>query len=163
MSKPTVSKPVTLRHFAFRIAGPREFCIAGAINGLIAYWLYGQAESVTLFTDYPLAAMLIPMSILLPGLSSFFGVLAASLGRKAAAIDPPMANELRWLPFAIRIGIGMALIVGLLTILILWGCRLQGFNPSFNGFHAFLAITVGSGLAAAICHVNAIFLSTRVL
>jgi hypothetical protein len=64
-----------LRRFAWRIAGPRDFAINFAVNGLIAWWVFGSSDPVPLAGTESIFKMLLPMSALESAITSYFGLM----------------------------------------------------------------------------------------
>ena len=157
----TPPKPLNLRQFAFAVAGPREVLIAGAINGGIAWLLFGCMDQVRLVGGHSLAVMLVPTAFLLPGLSSFFGVLAGALGRRAGAIAPPLAPDTPWIPLAVRVGLVRAVGIGGAATIALYLAYRWGVNFTCDGGLAAAAIALGTGAAAYGLHTTAILATRR--
>lgn len=159
------SVPIGLRHYAWWIAGPREFAIVAIVNGLIAWLLFGGRGEVGFAGDGGAFMMLVPMAFLLPLLSSFFGVLAIMHQRAVGRVTPTIASPTPWMGFAIglsitRAGIGVAAMWILKSLILRWA-----FAISLSSAILIVCIAIGSGLAGWVLHATAMIrtdeLSTR--
>lgn len=160
-STASAAAPIGIRRFAFGVAGPREFAIAGAINGVIAWLMFRGMPRVPLVDGYGLSTMLIPMSFLLPGLSSYFGVLVGALGRKARAITPPLPPQTRWLAFAVRVGLLRGLAGGACGLLLYYALRDPLNGAAWSAWGAIAGIFLLSGILAYLVHSTAVLATLR--
>jgi len=97
--------PLSVREFAYRVAGPREFVIVLFINTTIPYWVYRELDSVPLTGGHSVASVALPMSFLLCTLTTFFGWFNAIKERRAGTVVPPIADNIHWSGRAWRDGL----------------------------------------------------------
>ncbi len=88
--------PLSVREFAWRVAGPREFVIVLVINTIIPYWVYRGLDLVPLTGEHSVASVVLPMSFLLCTLTTFFGWFNAIKERRAGRVLPPLVDNIRW-------------------------------------------------------------------
>lgn len=162
--KASLATNASLARFAWRIAGPREFVIAGAINAAFAYWLFWGTDRVPLAggpaeTGPSVMTMAVPTGWLLPALSSFFGVLVGSQ-RSEAGTQPKSRRQL--LTQATRIGLVRGLIGLAVMSIAAVVCGHIKPTPNLDGRAVTIAITVVAGTAAYFLHATAILRARRV-
>jgi hypothetical protein len=118
MTLATVAPPPISR-LAWRVFAPLDAGINGAINGAIAWWLYGARDEVSLTGPHGLPMMLLPMTFILATATTFFGIANAVRERRAGRASPPLAADAPW---RWRAG-GEALAVGVVAWLAAVGGR----------------------------------------
>ena len=153
--------------FIWKVALPREFAINAVVNGAIAYLLFWHRVDVPLTGWSGLASMLVPMSFLLPWLTSFFGVASfawnPSVQQESLKIsrdlDKPIPEKLtpwKWGSYAIGLAFVHAFISFGTTLLVLQTIDSAGLSPRLTGWGSVLSIAIGSGLAACFFHRRSI-------
>ena len=153
--------------FIWKVALPREFAINAVVNGAIAYLLFWHRVDVPLTGWSGLASMLVPMSFLLPWLTSFFGVASfawnpliqqesLNLSRDLSKPTPEIMKPWKWGSYAIGLAFVHALISFGATLLVLHTIDSAGFSPQLTGWGSVLSIAIGSGLAACFFHRRSI-------
>ena len=65
--------PMTVKEFAWRVAGPRDFFINLVVNATIPFWVFKGMDLVPLTGSHSVASVVLPMSFLLCTLTTFFG------------------------------------------------------------------------------------------
>lgn len=152
---------MSLRKFAYRVAGPREFFIAGAINAGIAWLLFGGRSEVPLTGTHGVMAMGVPMSFLLPALSGFFGMLAAVRLRKLGQVEPSLPADTRWLTWSLRRATLWSFVCGIAALLLAWGLAKLPSQPTWDGSSVVAGLFLVSGIFAAIVHTRAVLATQR--
>lgn len=142
----TERAPLSVREFAWRIAGTRDFVINLIVNTTIAFWVFRRHDSVPLTGGHSVAAVVLPMSFLLCTLTTFFGWFNAIKERRMGTVVPPIAKGIRWSGRAWRDGLavgvrGLAVAMGV-TFLV--NRLIPGATISF-----WIAVS-GIGLCAAV-------------
>jgi len=151
-----------LDDFMLRVAMPREFAINFIVNGGIAAFLFWNRSEVPLTGLDGLSAMLMPMSFLLPWLTSFFGVASYAWTPSVHVEDanqgdgPSSTKPWQWGRLALRLAFLHAFAVMVAMYLILRAFSIVGSTPVLSGATSVLGIALGSGLVACILHRRSI-------
>ncbi len=154
-------KPPTIREFAFRVAGPRDFLINLVVNGTIAWLVYGGRETVPLIGWHSIWVMLLPMALLESTLTTFFGYLAGALKRKAGAITPPLAPEVPWLNVAIRAGLRWGCGAAGVCIVVMLLLAVTGADVQLPPWIVIGGIGLFSGCLAYVLHTRAVLQAAK--
>src|SRR5688572_7653152 len=104
-SSSTDSTNTRLRRLAFRVAGPRDAAINLAINGTIAWWLFGGLEAVPLSGSESIFMILLPMSFIESTLTTFFGLLNGAIELRKIHPSRPTFFRRQWFAAAIIQGL----------------------------------------------------------
>jgi len=148
--------PLTVKQFAWRVAGPRDFVINLVVNSTIPFWLFRGHDAVPLTGWHSVAAVVLPMSFLLGTLTTFFGWFNAIKERRAGLVVPPVVPGTPWAGRAWRAGLAVGLpALAIATAAVLLAARLApeatvGFWP------AVLGIGFLSGVAGLVLHARAV-------
>ena len=81
---------------AWRVFAPLDAAINVAINGGIAWWLFGGRDQIPLTGPGGLTTMAVPMTVILTTATTFFGVGNAVRARRLGWAAPPLAADARW-------------------------------------------------------------------
>lgn len=153
--------PNTLRGFALRVAGPREFIITLVINTIVAVWVFHGARDVPLAGGFSLLTYFGPMSFLLPSLTTFFGIMNGVNQRRSGRVRPSWPAGGRWIPAAIISGLvcGCCICFGCVALFHL----LDKLAPEIvmPKWVALGAIGLTAGVLGYILHSLAVVLSGR--
>ena len=85
-------KPMTVKEFAWRVAGPRDFCINLVVNATIPFWVFKGMDLIPLTGAHSVASVVLPMSFLLCTLTTFFGWFNAVKERRAGVVEPALVG-----------------------------------------------------------------------
>lgn len=155
-----------LRCFAFQIAGPRDFVINLAINGAIAWYLFGDRTSVPLAGSGSIFTMLLPMAFIESTLTTFFGLLNGAIRlrklRSSSILEATTARKKEWLVYATRQSFCFG-VIGLATaIVIQFVVRLAFPSVMLAPRTVILVIGLSSGLLAYCLHVRAVLAAAKI-
>ena len=153
--------PVPITKFAWQIAGIREIIINLVINSIIPLWVYSKQDQVPLWGWHGLIVVLGPMSMLLPWLTSFFGVLAGSLSRIGGAVLPRLDPKTRWVGFAVRLATLRTLIVSPIVWSFVYLLSKAYPEWSMSSRIAVFSLCFGSAIVAYLFHATAIISTLR--
>jgi len=96
--------PMTVKQFAWRVAGPRDFFINLVINATIPFWVFKGMDMVPLTGSHSVASVVLPMSLLLCTLTTFFGWFNAVKERRAGVVEPALVQDTKRARMACIIG-----------------------------------------------------------
>ncbi|MDX1920988.1 MAG: hypothetical protein SFU25_09680 [Candidatus Caenarcaniphilales bacterium] len=118
---PTISERDSLKNFAYRVAGPRDFVLNLVVNAAIPWWITKGMVFVPLFGATSIFSLLAPMGFILVGATSFFGFfngLTKGKVNKETLIYRFKTNP-SWLIPTLLTSLAFGIIGGLTFILIL--------------------------------------------
>ena len=147
----------SVQRFVLRTAIPREFVINAMINGVIAFFVYRNRIDIPILGWGGLMAMLGPMSLLMPWLTSFFGVFSCAMARNVGIIVPSDPQDLRWLQRALKIALVNTIFICPTIITFIYFCHYFFQHATFNSATAILGISFGSAFIACLIHSYSIF------
>lgn len=148
--------PPPIDRLAWRVFAPLDAVINMAINGGVAWWLYGGREEVSLVGPYGLPMMGLPMTFILATLTTFFGWFNAVRERRAGRASPPLAADAPWAMRAWAESLVTGVVVWLLALAVVLAGRSVGADGSLGPAAAILAITAYAGLLAFLLHGRAV-------
>lgn len=152
----TITSDSHLRRFAYFVAGPRDFAINVAINGTVAWWIFGGSESVPLAGTESIFKMLLPMSAIESTLTSFFGLLSGSRELSERAAIKTMILQRNWIALAI----GFSLIQGILGFSVfvaaMYAARWIAPEATLSPRSVPLIVGLLSGILAYVLHSKAV-------
>jgi len=148
--------PMTVKQFAWRVAGPRDFFINLVINATIPFWVFKGMDLVPLTGSHSVASVVLPMSLLLCTLTTFFGWFNAVKERRAGVVEPALVEGTKWASKAwvngFTVGVPAFLIAGGLT----FGANQLAPDASVGFWTAVLGIGFGAGVLGYVLHSMAI-------
>ncbi len=100
---------MTLRRFALTVAGPIDAAINLLLNGAICWFFLRSATSLPLTGSFSAESFLAPMFFLLFCLATYFGIRNGVIQRQNGLSGQPLAHDVRWRGWAIRLGISYGL------------------------------------------------------
>ncbi len=155
---PDLSKkrPMTIKRFAWRVAGPRDFFINFVINATISFWVFRGMDMVPLTGSHSVASVVLPMSLLLCTLTTFFGWLNAVKERRAGAVGLAIAEGTKWAGQAWFNGFAMGLPAFLIALCITFGVDQFAPDTSVGFWTAVFGIGLGAGVLGYVLHSMAI-------
>ena len=155
-----------LRRFAYLLAGPRDFVINLAINGAIAWYLFGDRTSVPLAGPGSIFTMLLPMAFIESTLTTFFGLLNGAIRRRklrsSSVMAATTARKKEWLVAAARQSLFYGVIGLAMAIIVQFVVRLAFPSVMLAPRTVILVIGLSSGLLAYCFHVRAVLASTKI-
>ncbi len=145
-----------LRRFAFRVAGPRDFAINLAINGTIAWWVFGGRTAIPLTGSESIFVMLLPMAFIESTLTTFFGLLDRTV--ELRKLDSTLEPTRRWNWFVAAAS--HSLLWGIIGLMLAFVVRfaLQRAVPAvvLSPRTVVFVIGLSSGVLAYVMHVRAV-------
>jgi hypothetical protein len=161
VNKGSSAAAMTVRRFAYTVAGPRDFVINLVVNGSIAWLVFGRHETVPLVGWGSIWVMLLPMSLLESGLTTFFGCLAGALKRKAGLLAPPLDPAAAWLDVAVREGLlwGMGALGVAVTLML--ALAATGVQVQLPAWQVIVGVGLLSGVLAYALHTRAVLRAGR--
>jgi len=148
--------PPPIGRLAWRVFAPLDAVINMAINGGVAWWLYGGRDDVSLVGPYGLPMMALPMTFILATLTTFFGWFNAVRERRAGRASPRLAGDAAWASRAGTESLTTGVVVWLLALAVVLAGRSVGADGSLGPAGAILAITAYAGLLAFLLHGRAV-------
>lgn len=148
--------PPPIGQLAWRVFAPLDAAINVAINGGVAWWLYGSRDEISLAGPFGLPMMALPMTFILATLTTWFGVFNAVRERRAGRASPPLAADARWAVRAWAEALTTGVVAWLLVAAAVWGAASLEITTSIGPTGAILAITVYAGLLALLLHGRAV-------
>lgn len=148
--------PMSVRDFAWRVAGPRDFLINLLVNTAIPFLLFRGLDAVPLTGRHSLSAIVVPMSFLLCTLTTFFGWFNAIKERRAGTVVPAVEPGTRWATRAWLAGlaVGLPAVAATTATAVLLGRFAAGVTVGY--WPAVLGIGVAAGLAGLFLHARAV-------
>lgn len=156
MSDAAPPPPPPIARLAWRVFAPLDAVINMAINGGVAWWLYGGREEIPLVGPYGLPMMLLPMTFILATLTTFFGWFNAVRERRAGRASPTLAGDAPWALRAWAEALATGAVAWLLALALVLAGRSVGADGSLKPAAAILAITASAGLLAFLLHGRAV-------
>lgn len=153
--------PLSVPFYAFFMAGPCDFAINVAINTLIPWWVFGEAERTPLYGPHSLFYVMLAITFFCATLTTVSGYFNCVRERKAGRVVPPVDATLPWgkaawstglkrgvVALAIGIALAMALYPSLKdatvpTTIAIWTAGLYAGTLGY-WLHAWAIITAGS-------------------
>jgi hypothetical protein len=153
---PPSRPPRSVRDFAWRVAGPRDFVINLLINTAVPFWVFRGHDLVPLTGRHSVASVVLPMSFLLCTLTTFFGWFNCIKERRAGAVVPAVAAGTKWAARAWLAGLAVGLPA--LTATVGVAFVLGRFFPdaTIGYWPAVLGIGITAGLAGLFLHARAV-------
>ena len=151
---PAAAPPIG--RLAWRVFAPFDATINIAINGGIAWWLYGGRDGISLAGPYGLPMMALPMTLILATLTTLFGWFNAVRERRAGRASPPLATDARWAARAWLDAILTGAVAWLLAGTVGLAVRSLAPDASLGPTGAILSITAYAGLLAFLLHGRAV-------
>lgn len=145
---------IALQRFLWKIALPREFAINLVINTTIAFLVFRGRNNIGLLGWGGIASMLIPMSILLPFFTSFFGVFAGRIARLGNSELPPLDHQKPWIGFAVLTSLRNSIVVMCANAAVLYG--LDYGMPGIEMVWAWVVLGIGVGSALFACFLHGV-------
>ena len=149
-------KPMTIKKFAWRVAGPRDFFINFMINATISFWVFKNMDTVPLTGSHSVASVVLPMSFLLCTLTTFFGWFNAVQERRTGAVGPALTEGTKWAGQAWLNGLAVGLPAFLIALGITFGVDQFAPDMSVGFWKAVLGIGSGAGVLSYVLHSMAI-------
>ncbi len=149
-------RTMSIRDFAWRVAGPRDFIINFIINTTIPFWIFQGLDAVPVTGKHSVASILLPMSLLLGTLTTFFGCFNAIKERRAGTVLPPFVAGTPWAGRAWLSGLatgGLALAV---TVTVTFLVSRLAPELTVSYWTAVLGIGFTAGLAGFVLHSVAV-------
>jgi hypothetical protein len=150
-----------LRQFAFRVAGPRDFAINLAINGTIAWWLFGGREAIPISGSESIFNMLLPMAYIESTLTTFFGLLNGTLRLRKLDSSLETVRRGRWFLTAVGQSVFYGFVALAIAISIRFILRFAFPTAVLSPRSVVILIGLTSGLLGYILHVRAVLASSR--
>lgn len=150
-----------LQRFAYLIAGPRDFAINLLINGVIAWYLFGDRTSVPLAGSGSIFGMLLPMAFIESTLTTFFGMLNGAIRLRKLQFSTPRARRRELLAAAARQGLYCGVIGLTLAIIVQFVVRLAFSSGTLAPQTVIALIGLSSGLLAYCLHVRAVLAARK--
>ena len=149
-------KPMTVKEFAWRVAGPRDFCINLVVNATIPFWVFKGMDLIPLTGRHSVASVVLPMSFLLCTLTTFFGWFNAVKERRAGLVEPALVEGTKWAGQAWINGFTVGLPAFLIALGITFGVNQFAPDASVGFWTAVLGIGFGAGVMGYVLHSLAI-------
>ena len=149
-------KPMTVKEFAWRVAGPRDFCINLVVNATIPFWVFKGMDLIPLTGSHSVASVVLPMSFLLCTLTTFFGWFNAVKERRAGVVEPALVGGTKWAGQARINGFTVGLPAFLIALGITFGVNQFAPDASVGFWTAVLGIGFGAGVMGYVLHSLAI-------
>lgn len=148
--------PMTVKEFAWRVAGPRDFFINLVVNATIPFWVFKGMDLVPLTGSHSVASVVLPMSFLLCTLTTFFGWFNAVKERRAGVVEPALVEGTKWAGQAWINGFSVGLPAFLIVLGITFGVDQYAPDASVGFWAAVLGIGFGAGVLGYVLHSMAI-------
>ena len=148
--------PMTIKKFAWRVAGPRDSFINFVINATISFWVFKGMDMVPLTGSHSVASVVLPMSFLLCTLTTFFGWFNAVKERRTGAVGPAFKEGTKWAGQAWLNGLAVGLPAFLIALGITFGVDQLAPDTSVGFWKAVLGIGSGAAVLGYVLHSMAI-------
>ena len=148
--------PMTIKKFAWRVAGPRDSFINFVINATISFWVFKGMDMVPLTGSHSVASVVLPMSFLLCTLTTFFGWFNAVKERRTGAVGPAFIEGTKWAGQAWLHGLAVGSPAFLITLGITFGVDQFAPDMSVGFWKAVLGIGSGAAVLGYVLHSMAI-------
>ena len=145
-----------LPRIAWRVFAPLDAAINIAINGGIAWWLYGGSDEIPLTGPAGLTMMALPMTFILSAATTYFGVWNAVRERRAGRVEPALGVGASWKSSACTEAVATGVVAWLLAVGAAW--LLGRFNPDarVGPVTAVSGIATYAGVVAFLLHGRAV-------
>ncbi|MFM8891454.1 MAG: hypothetical protein ACKOTB_07500, partial [Planctomycetia bacterium] len=153
--------PPAIARLAWRVFAPIDLVINVAINGTIAWWLFGSRPTVPLTGPAGLTSMVLPMSLILATLTTFSGFCNAVRERRAGRATPPLPPATRWAARACVEAITTGVCSWFVAFVVARGLAAAP-SATVDPIGAVLAITAIAGLLAFLLHGRAVTRGGRI-
>ncbi len=153
--------PPSLARFALLTAGPRDLIINAVINTPIAWFFYSAAESVRLAGDSSVMSMLIPMTLILSFLTTFFGYFAGIQRRKAGLATPAWREGTPWFKQALLWSAVWAAMAVTACVVVDWAVQTLAPELAMPGWAGVVLIGAYAGVLAYVLHARAVMAAAR--
>lgn len=156
------SGPPPIGRLAWRAFAPLDAVINVAINGVIAWWLFGGRDQIPLTGPGGLTTMAVPMTVILTTATTFFGIWNAVRERRAGRAAPPLAADARWITRACAEAIAAGAAALVLAVAAGWLLGRVAPGVRVGPVGAVLAIAGYAGMLAFLEHGRAVARGGRV-
>lgn len=147
---------MTVKEFAWRVAGPRDFFINLVVNATIPFWVFKGMDLVPLTGSHSVASVVLPMSFLLCTLTTFFGWFNAVKERRAGVVEPAFIEGTKWAGQAWINGFTVGSPALLIAVGLTFGVNQFAPDVSVGFWTAVLGIGFGAGVLGYVLHSMAI-------
>ena len=146
----------TIERLAWRVFAPIDLVINVAINGTIAWWLFGARPMVPLTGPVGLTTMVLPMTLILATLTTFSGFFNAVRERRSGRATPPLPSSTRWVARACFEAAATGFSSWLLAFVIARGLAAAAPSATVGPTGAVVVIAALAGLLAFLLHGRAV-------
>ena len=145
-----------IARLAWTVFAPIDLVINVAINGTIAWWLFGSRETLPLTGPAGLTAMVLPMTLILATLTTFSGVFNAVRERRSGRVTPPLPRATPWVGRACIEAVTTGACSWLVAFVVACGLAAAAPSAAVGPTGAVLAITAIAGSLAFLLHGRAV-------
>ncbi len=104
------STPLSIRRYAYTVAGPCDYVINFAINASVAWLLFRSESSTPCFGPHSLSTVMVAIAGFCATFATFFGYFNAIRERRAGKVLPPCDPQKPWAKTAWRVALVRGLI-----------------------------------------------------